>query len=284
METEMSDLATAPSRTREFLDRLPLDNQNGRRIRRLSDGSVAGDWFGCALTSVFQPILDSASGHTLGYEAFLRILGGGRRELSPWVLFSANADDNRLIALDRLARTLHTLNFLTSVDDGSALLFLNVHGRLLAAVEHDHGAAFRRVLDALGVAPARIVIEAPLATSSERDLLSFTVRNYRRQGFRTAVNLESAVQWRELSHTTPAHYVKIDASRFIADSGQDTLAHWDASGSAARLVLTRAEQRLRIDDKQESIPLVQGYAYGAPEPRASSASAARLAAIARISR
>lgn len=280
----MPELASAPSRTREFLDRLPLDNQNGRRIRRLPDGSVVGDWFGCTLTSVFQPILDSASGHILGYEAFLRILGGGRRELSPWVLFSANADDNRLIALDRLARTLHTLNFLTSVDDGDALLFLNVHGRLLAAVEHDHGAAFRRVLDALGVAPARIVIEAPLATSNERDLLSFIVRNYRRQGFRTAVKLESAVQWRDLSQTTPAHYVKIDANRFLADDTHDRLALWDANSNGAQLVLTRTEQRLKIDDAAHALPLLQGYAYGAPEPRASSAAAARLAAIARISR
>lgn len=280
----MPELASAPSRTREFLDRLPLDNQNGRRIRRLPDGSVVGDWFGCTLTSVFQPILDSASGHILGYEAFLRILGGGRRELSPWVLFSANADDNRLIALDRLARTLHTLNFLTSVDDGDALLFLNVHGRLLAAVEHDHGAAFRRVLDALGVAPARIVIEAPLATSNERDLLSFIVRNYRRQGFRTAVKLESAGQWRDLSPTTPAHYVKIDANRFLADDSHDRLAHWDANSNGAQLVLTRTEQRLKIDDAAHALPLLQGYAYGAPEPRASSAAAARLAAIARISR
>ena len=169
MEQQSSAVQLAiAARARAFLDRLPLERGGGRQLRRLPEGGVVGDWFGCELSSVFQPIVLHAGRSTIGYEAFLRILGNGERALSPWTLFSANADDGRLVALDRLARTVHALNFLLSVD-GDGLLFLNVHGRLLAAVSGDHGAAFRKVVDALGLPPERIVIETPLAASSQPD-------------------------------------------------------------------------------------------------------------------
>ena len=34
-------------RTRVFLDRLPLARDGGRQLRRLPEGGVVGDWFGC---------------------------------------------------------------------------------------------------------------------------------------------------------------------------------------------------------------------------------------------
>ncbi|MBN8440674.1 MAG: EAL domain-containing protein [Thauera sp.] len=260
------------ARLRAFLDRLPLEREGGRQLRRLGDGSVAGDWFGCELASVFQPIVDPAGGQLAGFEAFLRVHGTGERELSPWALFSSNADDTRLVALDRLARTVHALNFITSVQDDS-LLFLNVHGRLLAAVSEDHGAAFRKVLDALGLPPDRVVIEAPAAASHQPDLLAFVLRNYRLNGFRTAINLESLAQWQALSQVVPAQYVKVrtDVVSSAAPTEREVL---NAIAQKARLVVTR------VDDKRAALPasaLVQGYAWGLPAQRAAIAGPERFA-------
>ncbi len=257
--------ASPAARTRAFLDKLPLAREGGRRLRREADGSVVGDWFGCELSSVFQPVVEPASGRRPGFEAFLRILGRGERALSPWLLFSANADDDCLVALDRLARTVHALNFLAAGEDG--LLFLNVHGRLLAAVSADHGAAFRKVGDALGLDAERIVIETPLAASRQPDLLAFVLRNYRSNGFRVAVNVASAAQWRQLAGLVPAHYVKID--------GEALLGAGDAGVELERLAAQREGTTVvvkRLDDRfPAALPagvLVQGFAYGRPAPRA----------------
>ncbi|ATE62495.1 signaling protein [Thauera sinica] len=233
---------------------------------------MVGDWFGCELASVFQPIVEPAGGRIAGFEAYLRVHGSGERELSPWALFSSNADDGRLIALDRLARTVHALNFITSVED-DGLLFLNVHGRLLAAVSEDHGAAFRKVLDALGLPPDRIVIETPVSASSQPDLLTFVLRNYRLNGFCTAVNLASPAQWKALSQVVPAHYVKIRGDTLTpGDEGHaETL---QSIAQKATVVVTR------LEEKTTALPasaLAQGYAYGLPAQRAAIAGPERFA-------
>lgn len=262
-------------RTRLFLNSLPLERQGGKQLRRLPDGDVVGDWFGCELSSVFQPIVDPADGSTFGYEAFLRILGSGERTLSPWTLFSANAEDERLVALDRVARTVHALNFITSVSDDS-LLFLNVHGRLLAAVSNDHGGAFRKVIDALGLPPERIVIETPLAASSQPDLLAFVLRNYRNNGFQVAINVDSPAQWQSLSSRVPAQFVKIDGNELMtASDWVERLRGLSSLRGEARVIATRLEQKVA-----EALPpglLLQGFAYGQPSQRAALAQPERYA-------
>ncbi|PKO82720.1 MAG: signaling protein [Betaproteobacteria bacterium HGW-Betaproteobacteria-13] len=251
-------------RARQFLEGLPLARGGSKQLRRLPDGGVVGDWYGCELSSVFQPIVDPAGARIVGHEAFLRILGSGGHDLSPWTLFSANADDARLVALDRLARTVHALNFIASTNGGASedtLLFLNVHGRLLAAVDADHGAAFRRVVDALGIAAGRIVIETPVSASSQPDLLNFVLRNYRQNGFQVAVNVESPAQWQALAAASHAQYIKVDGSKLIAESDAPERIRWFASlRGAATPILTRLESQLAQDWVEHC--LVQGDAYG----------------------
>lgn len=41
-------------RARAFLDRLPLAREGGRQLRRLPEGGVVGDWFGCELSFVLR--------------------------------------------------------------------------------------------------------------------------------------------------------------------------------------------------------------------------------------
>ena len=174
----------------------------------------------------------------------------------PWGIFS----------LDRLARTLHLLNALVA---GHTLpLFLNVHGRLLAAVGDDHGRAFRRVVDALGVSPASIVIETPVEASAQPDLLTFVLRNYRANGFRVAVNLDSLAQWQAISSHAWPDFVKIDSRKLGSGSPAREALEWlTALRGDATPILTHVED---ASPDYRSLaagnPLwLQGYAYGLPE-------------------
>jgi hypothetical protein len=209
---------------------------------------------------VFQPIIDPRAGRVAGMEAFLRIPGSGARSLSPWNLFSAAADDTNLVALDRLCRSLHLLNALAAGQEG--LLFLNVHGRLLAAVEDDHGKAFRRVVDALGADPARIVIETPLAASGQPDLLAFVLRNYRAHGFQVAVNVESPAQWQAIASGVHPQFVKVGSGAGASLDPEQRLKWLEALGEEVGVILTRLEQPLA----RPPVPglWLQGHAYGRP--------------------
>ncbi|HET6720182.1 MAG TPA: EAL domain-containing protein, partial [Rhodocyclaceae bacterium] len=228
---------------------------------------VIGEWYGCKLSSVFQPIVDPVSGRQVGSEAFLRCHGNGQRDLSPWSLFSANASDEKLVAFDRLVRTVHTVNFRAHFEPGQ-LLFLNIHGRLLAAVNADHGAYFRGTLASLGIAPEQVVIETPTAASHQTELLSFVLRNYRNNGFRVAVNVDSAAQWQLIASRIDPDFVKIDARAVLdgAAGGSGGLDWLHALKGDATLVLTHLESRLG-DDQLRSGTWAQGFAYGRPAPR-----------------
>lgn len=236
-----------------------LESVDGRQVERRE---AIGDWYGCKLSSVFQPLVDSASGALCGHEAFLRCRGRGRNELSPWNLFSTNASDERLVEFDRLVRTIHVLNFRAALS-AERPLFLNVHGRLLAAVESQHGAFFRRTLTALDIDPAKIVIETPVEASYQTRMLSFVLANYRQHGFRVAINVDSAAQWQLIAPEIKPDFVKID-SRLILDSGNTEGLDWvhDRMGKAT-LVLTRNEQPLNSAQARPGV-IVQGYAYGHP--------------------
>lgn len=243
-----------------FLERLPRQKTPGRQLHRQDDGRIVGDWVGLELSSAFQPIVN-ADGRTIGREAFLRSASTDDQGLSPWTLFSTATDDTRLIALDRLARTLHLLNAL--VGGNTALLFLNVHGRLLAAVGDDHGRAFRRVVDALGVAPENIVIETPVEASAQPDLLAFVLRNYRNNGFRVAVNVDSAAQWQGIASAIHPHFVKIDSRKLgRGHEAQERLKWLNALREDAALIVTHIEAA--SPDYRVGHSLQQGYAFGFP--------------------
>jgi EAL domain-containing protein (putative c-di-GMP-specific phosphodiesterase class I) len=239
---------------------LPLEQRPGCRLRRHRDASVTGDWFGCELSSVFQPIVDPLEQRVAGIEAFLRIPGSKDRSLSPWNLFSTAADDHNLVALDRLCRALHLLNALAA--GHGSLLFLNVHGRLLATVGDDHGKAFRRVVDAMKVDPARVVIETPLMASGQPDLLAFVLRNYQTNGFKVAVNVESATQWQLISSVVQPDFVKIDGRSLGSGKEDPVRLHRLAELAGTGLIVTRLEQPLSLPPAPGL--WLQGHAYGHP--------------------
>lgn len=231
------------------------------RLRRLPDGGAIGRWLSTDLGSVFQPMIASEDGRVAAHEAFVRAHGGGEMSLSPWSLFSLVAEDESLIALDRLCRTVHVINY----GERAERLFLNVHGRLLAAVSEDHGRAFRRVLEAMGRKPANHVIETPASANPDRKLLAFVLANYRLNGFPVAVNVGSVAELEELVRVIRPDYVKLDgrhvnAPDLMAKAIQIAVDH------GIRPVFTRVEDAVQLAYllRRDGV-LIQGWAVGHPK-------------------
>ena len=69
--------------------------------------------------------------------------------MNPFDPFERIEDDPQLVALDRMSRALHAINFFGAQRHG--LLFLRVHERLLKSVKYDHGQHFSTVLVSFGL-------------------------------------------------------------------------------------------------------------------------------------
>lgn len=240
---------------------LPLPE--GAGLRALADGTAIGRYLRMDLASVFQPLIDGG-GACVGHEAFVRAHGRGDLGLTPWGLFSLADEGRALVALDRLCRIVHTLNFLRA--DPAGKLFMNVHGRLLAAVAEDHGRAFRRILDLLAFAPGRVVIEIPPTANENRRLLALALANYRRHGFAVAINVAGPAALPALLRAVQTDYVKIDGRGASRPELMRTAAEL-ARASGARPVFTRIETAQQRDFllAQPGV-LLQGRAIAAPHP------------------
>lgn len=130
--------------------------------------------------------------------------------------FDAVCDDRELVTLDRLARTLHAINFFGAQRHG--LLFLRVHERLLKSVKYDHGQHFSSVLIAFGLNPARVIIELPSAAVAHRTFLGYLANSYQRHGFKVAGNLPNAGHILSVSDMARLDFIKIDGGAVLRDA------------------------------------------------------------------
>ena len=245
----------------DYLRRLPAASSEHHRIWLNAQGQAQGSYFNCVLTSVFQPVRRLGTGEVVGHEAFVRSSSEDDAALSIWKLLEGAASDDESIALDRLCRMLHAINFFRQSPDEQADLFLSVHERLLAAVSSSHGVVFRRVLASLGLPVERIVLQMPPARPGQQFLLTYVADNYRRSGFRVAVNaLDAADGLRLLDQISP-DVLKLDA-RKITDTGvlESLAAQCRMQGSVLLLKQVEFASVNHAPDRVGAV-LAQGHAW-----------------------
>lgn len=272
------------SALQQYLARLG-DGSDGdsasRSIWRDGQGRVQGRFFNATLTSAFQSIQALANdgvNRISGFEGFARSYTVSDQGLSLWRLLDQAASDDESVALDRLCRMLHAINFFRQQPDADAILdpkpdlYLSVHARLLAAVESHHGVAFRRVLDALEVPHERIVLQLPPVRSNQDWPLAVVLQNYRRNGFRLALNaddVQQGCQLLDLPGQAQADVIKVDA-REINDEVTALRLIRGAAARGVRLIFTRVDTvgvhqtLLRLGLQSQQTIVAQGYLWHLP--------------------
>ncbi|MET0323359.1 MAG: EAL domain-containing protein [Duganella sp.] len=242
------------------------------------EGKAQGRFFNCTMSSAFQPLRQVDTGAVRAYEGLARSVSAQDQGLSLWKLLDHAASDDESIELDRLCRMLHAINFFRQADDAAgndanaADLYLNVHDRLLSAVSSNHGHAFRRILDALELPLARVVLQLPVATPQQGWLLNYVSDNYRRNGFRFAVNVDSAADAIAVLDRLRPDVFKLDTRVLHDTAGLRALLRraQDAKVGVAfkRIETAQALQTLRELSATTGVPLL-GQGYLLDEPRAS---------------
>lgn len=261
----------------DYLARLSHVTQAATSVRLDADGKALGRFFNCTMTSAFQPIrrlaahpaADLQQGELIGFEGLARSASAADAGLSLWKLLDHSASDDESIELDRLCRMLHAINFFRQPAAGQADLYLNVHDRLLSAVSSNHGHAFQRILDALELPISQIVLQLPAVTPHQGWLLHYVADNYRRNGFRLAVNVASVQEASSLLARLQPDTIKLDA-RELGDetAAADLLAQ--CAAAQVRVIFKKLESAKALASLQRIAALArqpvlaQGYLLGHP--------------------
>ncbi|APA85718.1 EAL domain-containing protein [Paraburkholderia sprentiae WSM5005] len=239
-------------------------------------GIALAHFDGVELTSAYEPIFDisvhglaqSLSSGAEGVDRFGDELGfqavTHRLDAPPFDVFDPFdkiADDQQLVALDRMSRALHAINFFGAQRHG--LLFLRVHERLLKSVKYDHGLHFSSVLASFDLSPARIVIELPAAAVAHKTFLGYLTRSYQHYGFKVAGNLSNAGQILSVSETARLDFIKMDAAAALRDATVKPLVGY-ASRLRVPLIFNRVMDEAQFSALQQyDVRFVQGPLFNA---------------------
>ncbi|MBB5502855.1 EAL domain-containing protein [Paraburkholderia sp. MM5384-R2] len=239
-------------------------------------GIALAHFDGTELTSAYEPIFDISVhglaqslscgaegvdrfGDELGFQAVTH-----RLDAPPFEVFDPFdniADDQQLVALDRMSRALHAINFFGPQRHG--LLFLRVHERLLKSVKYDHGRHFSSVLTSFNLSPTRIVIELPAAAVAHKTFLGYLTRSYQHYGFKVAGNLSNAGQILSVSETARLDFIKMDAAAALRDATVKPLVGY-AGRLRVPLIFNRVMDEAQFSALQQyDVRFVQGPLFNA---------------------
>jgi EAL domain-containing protein (putative c-di-GMP-specific phosphodiesterase class I) len=258
----------------KYLAILSQTPQAGTSVWLDAQGRAEGKYFNCTLTSAFQPIRELNTRRIVGHEAYARSTSVESVGLSLWKILDHAANDDESVELDRLCRMLHAINFFRQTEAGGVDLYLSVHGRLLEAVSTNHGMAFRRILEGLGLPLGKVVLQLPEVKASQGWLLSHVTDNYRHNGFRFAVNVNDAAQALQLPQRVRPDVIKIDA-RLVAqdDNLLATLRLLEDGQRLGMQIIFKHVENEKVFRCLQQVGrlsgvelLVQGYLLDAPHP------------------
>lgn len=270
---------------REFEHALAAADLHAERPLYRLDQHIHADYGGLRLSSLFQPIVrnplaqsDAAKPTIVAHEALLaaHTASGAAplgQALAPRPIFARSHSDAEIVALDRLARTLHALNFLAQADGGD--LHLNVDSHHLVAVATDHGRVFEQILGQCGLAPAHIVLEVSEYDIRDRTLLRAALFSWQARAYLIAIDNfgRGHLQLQRVIELRP-DYVKFDRRLLHAATlnRQDRALlerHLDAlRGNGIRSIATGVETPAHYALANElGFDNAQGFLLGRPAVR-----------------
>ncbi|MES3025574.1 MAG: EAL domain-containing protein [Pseudomonadota bacterium] len=254
-----------------YLRRLAANPKAGSGLTLDGQGRAHCLFRDTTLASAFQGIHGLASSRIAGFEALVRGPSTDEDEHGRGFagLLDNAASDDESVALDRLSRILHAVNFFRQSPAPGNDLYLNVHTRLLAAVDDLHGAAFRHLLEVLELPREKIILQLPPVTQNQGWILGVVAANYRRNGFRLGLNAADVPQALALLAQVRPDVIKLAAHTVVADAAAASLLQ-AAAHNGVRLVFTHIDSpaslaRVRqLDASSTEENLGQGRLWGKP--------------------
>ncbi|MDT8407481.1 MAG: hypothetical protein RQ715_09565 [Methylococcales bacterium] len=178
-----------------FNDRLEWEHHANFRPFFFKDNQVYGLFGPIRIGTDFQAITPLDGSEPIGQWARLQVsteevpdLQNHELEALLSLPASQAIHPDSIVDFDRLARTVHMLNFLT-LPQPAGVLQLDVDPRHVLGVKRDHGAYFQEVIIKCGLQPSAIAIHLKLSSIYARYYkhLLQGLENYRQRGYQVAL-------------------------------------------------------------------------------------------------
>ena len=139
----------------------------------------------------------------------------------------ADSQFESVINFDRLARTVHMLNYLPQANENTQL-FLEVDPRHILGVKQDHGAYFESVIAQCGLATKNTIIVLAITRHyvTYNEALIRGLKNYRQRHYKIALRFDYLVSEKhafELISKLSPDYVSLSARQMEMESGESAL-------------------------------------------------------------
>jgi len=154
-----------------------------------ADNSYWGRFGNLILGSRFQAINTFADDELIGYNSDLLVRSATGNSLNIDSIFNSLDSTDQIIHLDRLVRTLHSLNYLQQFDGRKDLLSLQVQPRHIISVVSDHGKAFEKILADCGLGPERVLLHTRLLDTATLPHFQQALGSYRQRGYKIGIHL-----------------------------------------------------------------------------------------------
>lgn len=154
-------------------------------------GNVYGARFGSlTFSSQFHPIIQPREDGITGFYSELIARSVTGKQFSLDEVFHSLENTEQVVHLDRLTRTLHSLNYLQQYDNRD-LLALAVQPGHITGVAGDHGKTFEGILSDCGLGPDRVLLHTRLLDETSLAHFRQALLNYRSRGYRIGITIES---------------------------------------------------------------------------------------------
>ena len=167
-------------------------DRDGDSLLYPRQGQVEAWHAGVRLFSRFEPIVDLCSERIVGHRASLHGQRENGEEIGSEAIYALCEQENSVVYIDRLCRTLHALNFLAQQRTTGGFLQVQVHPRHLLAVPSQHGLVYEAILKRCGLSPEDIVLELAAGAIDADGHFTQALQSYRQRGYQLALRLDDA--------------------------------------------------------------------------------------------
>lgn len=157
-----------------------------------ADNSYWGRFGSLILGSKFETIRTFTDDSVIGFDSNLLVRSAAGNSLDIDSIFNSLDSNDQIIHLDRLVRTLHSLNYLQQFDGRKDLLSLHVQPRHIISVISDHGKTFEKILSDCGLGPERVLLHTRLLDTATLPHFQQALASYRQRGYKIGVHLTNS--------------------------------------------------------------------------------------------
>lgn len=262
-----------------FNDRFEREHQAHYRPLILENNFVTGLFGQLRISSIFSPLRQISNvTNVSGYAVKIKVSANESPYLHNYEIdnLALNSGETYLhfesvINFDRLARTVHMLNYLP-LAQSNRVLFLEVDPRHILGIKKDHGAYFESVIEQCGLTTQNTVIVLAITSSYVKynDALVRGLSNYRRRGYQIALRFDHLISDKHvfdlISKLTP-DYVSLSARQIEIENGTNALAKLHAlkrviSTTQGKGILRQIDRKKsELLARQSGFDLVEGNYY-----------------------